>query len=182
MCSFWPKIIGGIILLMSWLCREMWGRRQEQRELKYRKELDSKARAENSKVVVDTQILIFDSITYMQSIIGHITDDPGNNTSRDRSEYNSRASRHFRDLKELSKQYATERLSHIWTIYRDRQPTEKEMESWLSKDKSEIIDLGDEYAQKIMKKGEILEKNVKYADRIVVIFYVLGTVLLLSSE
>lgn len=170
MPDFVFKIIGGFILLASWVSREMWGRKQEQLLSAYRRELDGKARAEDAYLVVLTQRRILDSIVFMQSTIGYTNQN-----------YFARVGLIQHDLDEARKSYALERLSHLWAIVNRAQAHTDEKAKWNQITEDEIMKLGDELVPQIDLMQERLNRNTRWADRIVVVMYIIGALLVLAS-
>jgi len=175
----WLKIIGGLVLLASWVFREMWARRQEQKLSTYARELDGKARAEDSLIVIRTQNAILNSMTIAQTTLGFPDDEIGQTMSPMTVDYLARVGKFQVLLEKSKKDYAIQRLSHIWAIVKGTEADSNDKSKWSQLPLGEIINIGDDLVPHINLVGKRLGRNTKWADRIVAAMYIIGATLVL---
>ncbi len=179
--SFLLKILGGLILLASWVAREMWGRKQEQLISAYRRALDGKARAEDAYLACLTQRRIWDSIVYMQVGIGFMDEIMDKPASPQKVSYLQRAQKIQGELDNSRKSYALDRLKHLGAAVNGREASEYESAQWDKMSEEEVKREADKLAPEAEKVGKRLQRNTRWADRIVATMYVIGTLLVLTS-
>ena len=168
-------------MLFSWIARERWGRGHEQSILAQRRALDGKARAEDSYLTCLTLRRLVDGVTFMQQTIGFMDQPPvgGGSRSQQESAYQAWAQGVQGQLDSSRKAYAVDRLRNISVASKGSEPTEKQLISWDSMDEEEIKKLGDQLLFEVDERNSKLERNARWADRIVVGFYIFGAILLL---
>ncbi len=179
MASFWVQILGGLLLLASWIVLKRLGRSLEQSFLVYRRALDGKARAEDGYLTCLTLRRILDAVVYMQQTLGFPDQLTGSRETSQGPHYVTWAATVQSQLDQSRRAYAFDRLNNVWVAVKGSEPDESQKSIWKEKSEEELQEQGDEPTREIDGLSGKLEANTRRADRLSVGMYVLGAVLLL---
>lgn len=173
--------IGGSVLLVSWVVREIWGRRHEQSVLRLRKALDGMSRAEDGYLNCLTQRRILDSIEYMQRVIGFADEKPGGGLSPQSAQYLGWAREVQSELDKARTRYILDRLKNTWVAAKGKEPGTDQCSEWNTKDEEKLKGLVENLRPEVDIIGKALERKAHWANILVTITYVIGALLILVS-
>jgi len=183
------RILGVLILLIAWVLREMWTRKQGQRITVRRQQLDAKARAEDARLSVQTQSRIFDYLVHLQTVIGFldeapiysIDDTPSGVVSPQKAKYLASIQEFKQQLSNSTKSYAVQRLQHVWSMAKGQNPSQSQIAGWINMKEEDVMNLGNNLIDDANRAGDRLERSVEWGDYIAAGMYIIGTLFVLVS-